>query len=134
MCVCVSGEDSRLPVPAAAPTRHWNGGSGRTPAASSHVRDVDAGAEDLLQLLLVVLHLPLHHVHAGPEQALERVPVQKGQSHGAHRVGRSGARVLGDERQLAQVAALLDDGDLPTDGAASVRRTGRRQHGGRGTP
>ena len=78
------------------------------------VADVDVRAEHLLQLLLVVVHLSLHHVHAGPEQALERLAVEERQPHGAHGVGRGGARPVRQQSQLAQVAALAHRADLQT--------------------
>lgn len=43
---------------------------------SSHVGDVVLGAEDLLQLTLVVVNIALHDLHAGAEQSLKRLNVQ----------------------------------------------------------
>lgn len=43
---------------------------------SSHVGDVVLGAEDLLQLTLVVVNVALHDLHARAEQSLKRLDVQ----------------------------------------------------------
>lgn len=43
---------------------------------SSHVGDVVLGAEDLLQLTLVVVNVALHDLHARAEQSFKRLDVQ----------------------------------------------------------
>lgn len=43
---------------------------------SSHVGDVVLGAEDLLQLTLVVVNVALHDLHARAEQSLKRLHIQ----------------------------------------------------------
>ena len=70
------------------------------------------GAEHFLQLLLIVVHLALHHVHAGAEETLESLAVEERQSDAAHGVGGGGAGPVGEESQLAQVAALAHRGYL----------------------
>lgn len=49
---------------------------------SSHVCDVVLGAEDLLQLALVVVNVALHDLHARSEQPLKRLDVQDCKHYG----------------------------------------------------
>lgn len=51
------------------------GGAGGV-AGSSHVGEVALVPEQLDELLLVVVDVALHDLHAGPEEALERLYVE----------------------------------------------------------